>query len=112
MTLTAQQEDTFIFPERLTVTAEVGKIHPAVQRAAHIHLRVSQPGRNPLATEIWFDGEVSPDFYGWIFPKTDHIAIGTGTEERATVCLPNALWSYTRCPSASTYTTSPLLTVP
>ncbi|HWR00266.1 MAG TPA: geranylgeranyl diphosphate reductase [Chlorobaculum sp.] len=31
--------------------------------------------------EIWFDGEVSPDFYGWIFPKTDHIAIGTGTEE-------------------------------
>lgn len=32
--------------------------------------------------EIWFDGEVSPDFYGWIFPKTDHIAIGTGTEFR------------------------------
>jgi geranylgeranyl reductase len=31
--------------------------------------------------EIWFDEEVSPDFYGWIFPKTDHIAIGTGTEE-------------------------------
>jgi geranylgeranyl reductase len=31
--------------------------------------------------EIWFDGEVSPDFYGWIFPKADHIAIGTGTEE-------------------------------
>ncbi|MBL6956693.1 MAG: geranylgeranyl diphosphate reductase [Chlorobium phaeobacteroides] len=32
--------------------------------------------------EIWFDGDVSPDFYGWIFPKTDHIAIGTGTEFR------------------------------
>ncbi len=32
--------------------------------------------------EIWFDGEVSPDFYGWIFPKTDHIAVGTGTEFR------------------------------
>ncbi|TCD48214.1 geranylgeranyl diphosphate reductase [Chlorobium sp. N1] len=31
--------------------------------------------------EIWFDGEVSPDFYGWIFPKADHLAIGTGTEE-------------------------------
>jgi len=30
--------------------------------------------------EIWFDGEVSPDFYGWIFPKADHLAIGTGTE--------------------------------
>ncbi len=32
--------------------------------------------------EIWFDGEVSPDFYGWIFPKADHLAIGTGTEDR------------------------------
>ena len=31
--------------------------------------------------EIWFDGEVSPDFYGWIFPKADHLAIGTGTED-------------------------------
>lgn len=31
--------------------------------------------------EIWFDGEVSPDFYGWIFPKGDHLAIGTGTED-------------------------------
>ncbi len=32
--------------------------------------------------EIWFDGEVSPDFYGWIFPKADHLAIGTGTEDK------------------------------
>ena len=31
--------------------------------------------------EIWFDGEVSPDFYGWIFPKADHLAIGTGTQD-------------------------------
>ena len=31
--------------------------------------------------EIWFDGEVSPDFYGWIFPKADHLAIGTGTKD-------------------------------
>jgi geranylgeranyl reductase len=32
--------------------------------------------------EIWFDGDVSPDFYGWIFPKADHIAIGTGTDDK------------------------------
>ncbi len=32
--------------------------------------------------EIWFDGDVSPDFYGWIFPKADHLAIGTGTDDR------------------------------
>ncbi len=32
--------------------------------------------------EIWFDGDVSPDFYGWIFPKADHLAIGTGTDDK------------------------------
>jgi geranylgeranyl reductase len=32
--------------------------------------------------EIWFDKEVSPDFYAWVFPKADHIAIGTGTEDK------------------------------
>jgi geranylgeranyl diphosphate/geranylgeranyl-bacteriochlorophyllide a reductase len=34
--------------------------------------------------EIWFDGEVSPDFYAWVFPKADHIAVGTGTEDTHT----------------------------
>eukprot|EP00971_Amphidinium_carterae_P005907 116533-Amphidinium_carterae.1 len=23
--------------------------------------------------------DVSPDFYGWVFPKCDHVAVGTGT---------------------------------
>ncbi|MBC8044178.1 MAG: geranylgeranyl diphosphate reductase [Rhizobacter sp.] len=32
--------------------------------------------------EIWFDSEVSPDFYAWVFPKADHIAVGTGTENK------------------------------
>jgi geranylgeranyl diphosphate/geranylgeranyl-bacteriochlorophyllide a reductase len=32
--------------------------------------------------EIWFDGDVSPDFYGWVFPKADHVAIGTGTDDQ------------------------------
>jgi len=22
---------------------------------------------------------VSPDFYGWVFPKYDHVGVGTGT---------------------------------
>ena len=44
------------------------KYTPAIQKFSDI-------------VEIWFDGEVSPDFYGWIFPKADHLAIGTGTED-------------------------------
>ena len=23
--------------------------------------------------------DVSPDFYGWVFPKYDHVGVGTGT---------------------------------
>ena len=26
--------------------------------------------------------DVSPDFYGWVFPKYDHVAVGTGTMQK------------------------------
>lgn len=29
--------------------------------------------------EMYVGGDVSPDFYGWVFPKCDHVAVGTGT---------------------------------
>jgi geranylgeranyl diphosphate/geranylgeranyl-bacteriochlorophyllide a reductase len=32
--------------------------------------------------EIYYDSRFSPDFYGWVFPKADHVAIGTGTAIR------------------------------
>lgn len=32
--------------------------------------------------EIYYDSRFSPDFYGWVFPKADHVAIGTGTALR------------------------------
>jgi geranylgeranyl reductase len=28
--------------------------------------------------ELYLGDDVSPDFYGWAFPKSDHIAVGTG----------------------------------
>jgi geranylgeranyl reductase len=33
---------------------------------------------NDLA-EMYVGSDVSPDFYGWVFPKSDHVAVGTGT---------------------------------
>eukprot|EP01024_Parvocaulis_polyphysoides_P028502 TRINITY_DN2576_c0_g4_i2.p1 TRINITY_DN2576_c0_g4~~TRINITY_DN2576_c0_g4_i2.p1 ORF type:complete len:460 (+),score=99.21 TRINITY_DN2576_c0_g4_i2:535-1914(+) len=33
---------------------------------------------NDLA-EMYVGDDVSPDFYGWVFPKYDHVAVGTGT---------------------------------
>ncbi|XP_061374522.1 geranylgeranyl diphosphate reductase, chloroplastic-like [Gastrolobium bilobum] len=29
--------------------------------------------------EVYMGEDVSPDFYGWVFPKCDHVAVGTGT---------------------------------
>lgn len=29
--------------------------------------------------EMYVGADVSPDFYGWVFPKCDHVAVGTGT---------------------------------
>ncbi|XP_050223329.1 geranylgeranyl diphosphate reductase, chloroplastic [Mercurialis annua] len=29
--------------------------------------------------EMYVGADVSPDFYGWVFPKSDHVAVGTGT---------------------------------
>jgi len=58
-------------PNELKVIAMQQRFHytPSIEKFRNI-------------VEIWFDGEVSPDFYGWIFPKADHLAIGTGTEDK------------------------------
>ncbi|URE12080.1 FAD binding domain [Musa troglodytarum] len=29
--------------------------------------------------EMYVGADVSPDFYAWVFPKCDHVAVGTGT---------------------------------
>merc|ERR1719158_460927 len=29
--------------------------------------------------EMYVGEDVSPDFYAWVFPKCDHVAVGTGT---------------------------------
>ncbi len=50
----------------------------AIQQRFHACQELS---RYENLVEIWYDGEVSPDFYAWVFPKADHIAIGTGTED-------------------------------
>ncbi|RVW90504.1 Geranylgeranyl diphosphate reductase, chloroplastic [Vitis vinifera] len=33
----------------------------------------------PNLAEMYVGDDVSPDFYGWVFPKCDHVAVGTGT---------------------------------
>ncbi|GCE65335.1 geranylgeranyl reductase [cyanobiont of Ornithocercus magnificus] len=32
--------------------------------------------------EMYVGNDVSPDFYAWVFPKHDHVAVGTGTMQQ------------------------------
>ncbi|WP_127076199.1 geranylgeranyl diphosphate reductase [Rhodomicrobium lacus] len=34
---------------------------------------------DPTRCDVYYQGKLSPDFYGWIFPHGDTVSIGTGT---------------------------------
>jgi geranylgeranyl reductase len=40
------------------------------------------PGYDPERCDVYYDGTISPDFYGWIFPHGDTISVGMGTEQK------------------------------
>lgn len=35
---------------------------------------------DPMRCDVIYDGDISPDFYGWIFPHGDSASVGMGTE--------------------------------
>lgn len=35
---------------------------------------------DPVRCDVIYDGDISPDFYGWIFPHGDSASVGMGTE--------------------------------
>lgn len=35
---------------------------------------------NPLRCDVIYDGRISPDFYGWVFPHGKSVSVGMGTE--------------------------------
>ncbi len=55
---------------------------PAIKHASAIQERLALPdeGMEYYASraELYLGDDVSPDFYGWVFPKSDHVAVGTG----------------------------------
>lgn len=44
--------------------------------------RSAQEGFDPARADVYYQGQLSPDFYGWIFPHGDTTSVGTGTAER------------------------------
>ena len=63
-----------------TVAKSVGR--PAVKYASAIQERLDLPSEQmdyfQNRAELYLGDDISPDFYGWIFPKSDHVAVGTG----------------------------------
>jgi geranylgeranyl reductase len=55
---------------------------PAVKHASAIQERLDLPDDAmeyyENRAELYLGDDISPDFYGWIFPKSDHVAVGTG----------------------------------
>lgn len=51
---------------------------------------------DPMRCDVIYDGAISPDFYGWVFPHGDSASVGMGTEissvnlKRATAALREA----------------------
>ncbi|TGD43066.1 geranylgeranyl diphosphate reductase [Pseudotabrizicola sediminis] len=35
---------------------------------------------DPKRCDVIYDGKISPDFYGWVFPHGKHVSVGMGTE--------------------------------
>lgn len=53
-----------------------------VKHASAIQERLSLPDSAmeyyEQRAELYLGDDISPDFYGWVFPKGDHVAVGTG----------------------------------
>ncbi len=43
---------------------------------------VKPAGYDPTRCDVVYDGKLSPDFYGWVFPHGDTLSIGTGSADR------------------------------
>jgi geranylgeranyl reductase len=40
------------------------------------------PGYDPSRCDVYYQGPISPDFYGWVFPHGDTMSVGTGSADK------------------------------
>jgi len=40
------------------------------------------PGYDGSRCEVWYQGRLSPDFYGWVFPHGDTLSVGVGSADK------------------------------
>ena len=64
---------------RVAKAMDAGDYNYAVAIQERIKLPPEEMKYYEDRAEMYVGNDVSPDFYGWVFPKYDHVAAGTGT---------------------------------
>ncbi|NET86963.1 MAG: geranylgeranyl reductase [Kamptonema sp. SIO1D9] len=64
---------------RIAKAIKAGDYNYAIAFQERIRLPENMMAYYEDLAEMYVGNDVSPDFYAWVFPKYDHVAVGTGT---------------------------------
>jgi geranylgeranyl reductase len=64
---------------RVAKAMDAGDYNMAIAFQERIRLPKEEMAYYEDLAEMYVGSDVSPDFYAWVFPKYDHVAVGTGT---------------------------------
>ncbi|MGY6529764.1 MAG: geranylgeranyl reductase [Cyanobacterium sp.] len=64
---------------RVAKAIDAGDYNYAIAFQERIKLPEDKMAYYDELAEMYVGNDVSPDFYAWVFPKYDHVAVGTGT---------------------------------
>ncbi len=64
---------------RIAKAIDAGDYNYAIAFQERIRLPEDKMAYYEDLAEMYVGTDVSPDFYAWVFPKYDHVAVGTGT---------------------------------
>ncbi len=67
---------------RVAKAMDAGDYNVAIAFQERIKLPEKEMNYYEDLAEMYVGTDVSPDFYGWVFPKYDHVAVGTGTMQK------------------------------
>ncbi|EAW34461.1 geranylgeranyl reductase [Lyngbya sp. PCC 8106] len=64
---------------RIAKAIDAGDYNYAIAFQERIRISDEKMAYYQDRAEMYVGNDVSPDFYAWVFPKYDHVAVGTGT---------------------------------
>jgi geranylgeranyl reductase len=67
---------------RVAKAMDAGDYNMAIAFQERIKLPTEEMAYYEDLAEMYVGSDVSPDFYAWVFPKYDHVAVGTGTMQK------------------------------